>query len=336
MINFSTSAFVQAIMRDRKRKAFPLLVSPGMQLTGSRVVDTHRDGGLQFDCIKALVETFPMDAAFTFMDLSIEAECFGAGLSFPEHDVPTVSTCVVQGVADIASLKVPEVGAGRTGEALDSASRCAKGLDLPVFACCIGPFSLAGRLADMTEMMYWAAAEPEQAHALLAKCAQFLAAYARALKATGVSGIVIAEPAAGLVSPEMCGEFSSTYIAPIIEELRDDGFMFILHNCGNTVKQVEQLLSTRPDALHVGNAVDVLDILPQVPGTIPVLGNIDPVGVLKAGPPKAVRERTTALLEATRSFPNFAISSGCDIPLDVPIQNIRAFFDAVEEYNSAF
>lgn len=335
MIEFSTSEFVKGIVANPRRKAFPLLAAPGMQLAGCKVIDTYCDGALQFECIKALLAKFPMEAAFTFMDLSVEAECFGAGISYSDREVPTVAKCVVHDGAGIKALTEPEVGSGRTGEAIKCARLCAEKLDLPVFACCIGPFSLAGRLADMTEMMYMAAAEPEQAHALLSKCTQFLAAYAKALKETGVSGIIIAEPAAGLLSPEMCGEFSAKYVSKIVEGLQDDKFMFILHNCGNTVKQVEQLLSTKPDALHIGNAVNVLDILPQVPEDIPVMGNIDPVGVIKVCTPEVVRERTAALLDAMRSFPNFAISSGCDVPLDVPMQNISAFFDAVKNYNSA-
>lgn len=46
----------------------------------------------------------------------------------------------------------------------------------------IGPFSLAGRLADMTEIMILAAAEPETAELLLEKCTAFLTGYARAIR----------------------------------------------------------------------------------------------------------------------------------------------------------
>ncbi|MBS7172993.1 uroporphyrinogen decarboxylase family protein [Blautia caecimuris] len=33
-----------------------------------------------------------------------------------------------------------------------------------------------------------------------------------------------------------------------------------------------------------------------------------------------------------RKYPNFVISSGCDIPPAAPLENIQAFFDAVKEY----
>jgi len=44
-------------------------------------------------------------------------------------------------------------------------------------------------------------------------------------------------------------------------------------------------------------------------------------------------EVTRALLEATRPYKNFVISSGCDIPPSSPLANLNAFFRAVGEFN---
>ena len=43
---------------------------------------------------------------------------------------------------------------------------------------------------------------PEAANSLLKKCSDFILRYCMALKATGVNGVVMAEPAAGLLSDE--------------------------------------------------------------------------------------------------------------------------------------
>ena len=55
-----------------------------------------------------------------------------------------------------------------------------------------------------------------------------------ALKATGVNGVVMAEPAAGLLSNEDCLQYSSLFVKEIIEKVQDDHFAVVLHNCGNT------------------------------------------------------------------------------------------------------
>ena len=78
---------------------------------------------------------------------------------------------------------------------------------------------MAGRLFDMTEIMIAVMIEPEPIRILLEKITTFLIEYAKAFKDVGANGIVIAEPAAGLLSPELCEEFSSKYVQRIVEEV---------------------------------------------------------------------------------------------------------------------
>lgn len=327
--------FIAEILSTPKRKAIPIMTSPGFELIGASPAEVFRDGELQFRCIEALSREVRADALVTFMDLSVEAEAFGAPIQYSEHENPTVTGRIVDGEAAIRALAVPGVGAGRTAETLKCARLCAENIGgRPIFGGIIGPFSLAGRLADMTEIMILALAEPEAAALLLDKVTDFLAAYARAVKECGLDGLVIAEPAAGLLSPEMCRDFSAAYLKRIIAEVQDDRFKVILHNCGKTEKQIPELLSTGAAMLHLGNAVNLPEILPQIPAATPLLGNIDPVGVFKNADSDTVYAATMALLEATRPFANFALSSGCDIPPGVPMANIRAFFRAADDYNA--
>ena len=125
------------------------------------------------------------------------------------------------------------------------------------------------------------------------------------------------------------------HIKRIVEAVSDDSFFVILHNCGRTEKQVEAMLASGADALHVGNAVDIAEILRQTPVSVPVMGNLDPVSVLKDATPEQVKKATRELLEATSAFPNFVLSSGCDMSEKVPPENIDALYQALEEYNNA-
>ena len=65
-------------------------------------------------------------------------------------------------------------GACRTGLYLDAIKKAA-GLitDRPVFAGVIGPFSLAARLLDVTEVMIDCYEEPDMVHIVLDKVTQF-------------------------------------------------------------------------------------------------------------------------------------------------------------------
>jgi uroporphyrinogen decarboxylase len=73
--------------------------------------------------------------------------------------------------------------------------------------------------------------------------------------------------------------------------------------------------------------------LEQIPSDALVMGNLDPVSIFKMSSPEAVKEATLELLEATRKYPNFILSSGCDIPPQTPFENIDAFYSALNEFN---
>jgi len=328
-------SWVKNVIASDKRLAMPIITYPGLALTGNTVLEFVKSGKKQFECIRALAEKYDSIAAVTVMDLSAEAECFGSQVRFSENEIPTVIGKIVSDEESISALAVPKPGAFRTAEYLISTELAASAIaDRPVFGGMIGPFSLAGRLFDITEIMMEMMLEPEMIKALVAKAAEFLQAYAQAFKDAGANGIIVAEPAAGLLSPEKSAEFSYEYLKKIIAAVQDDSFIFILHNCGNTKNQVKFMQSTGARGLHFGNAVDMTLILPQVRSDMLAFGNIDPVKVIKLGSPNDVRRSVRELLDKTAEYPNFVLSTGCDTPPASPLENIDAFFESVYDYNN--
>lgn len=309
---------------------------PGLAITGKTIREMVTNGEEQFKCIKALTDRYPTIASATMiMDLSVEAEVFGSKIRYSDHEIPTVYERLMDTFDSLDALKIPHVGSGRTKEYLKAAKLAAAIItDRPALGGIIGPFSLAGRLFDMTEMMTAILMDPAGAHGLLKLCTSFLKNYANAFKEADANGVVIAEPAAGLLSPGLCDEFSSYYVKQIVDYVQDETFLVMLHNCGNTTTLVPSMQSTGSEALHFGNAVDMLEILPQVDNEILVFGNIDPARIIKNSTPSVVYSETLGLIDKTRNYANFVISSGCDIPPDTPLANLDAFFKAVTESNS--
>ncbi len=322
-------AFLAQDASPGPRQSLPLLAAPGMQLLGLPADKVHRSGQLQFECIRALSEYTNVPVLVTFMDLSVEAEAFGCAI----QDSATGNPEII-GALPLAGLTAPSIGAGRTGEQLHCAELCASQLSRPVLGGLIGPFTLCCRLLGMADMMMLAATEPEPAREALQIASDFLRRYLTAMREAGLAGAVIAEPAAGLLSPDMCRDFSAAYLQSIVQPVQSDSFGVILHNCGQAAKQISAMLSSGALAIHVGNAVDLVSALEQVPGDYPVLGNIDPAGVFCHGTPATVRASVLSLLQATAAFPNHILSSGCDIPAQAPLANIKAFFAAVDEFNA--
>ena len=325
----------RSIIEARQVRAMPLMTYPGLELTGLKVIDVVTSGQNQCSIIAALAGRYPSAAAaVTFMDLSVEAEVFGAEVVFSDQEVPTVVGAIVKDLASAAALDIPPVGAKRTAEYLDGMARTASAVtDRPVFGTCIGPLSLAARLLDVNEALMMTRSDPDVLHAVLEKCTSFLIGYATAIRSTGVSGILMAEPLAGLLSPAACDEFSSRYVRRVVDAVRGESFAFVLHNCGNTTRLVPSMVATGADGLHFGNAVRLADIIPQVPGDRLVCGNIDPAGIFRLGSPEQVEQATMALLREMRPWPNFVLSSGCDIPPQSPLANLDRFFEVLSRFN---
>ena len=326
--------WVADLISQRQVAAIPVMTHPGIEMNGHTVREAVSDGRVHADAVVALAQKYPSAAACTIMDLTTEAEAFGAEITFSDEAVPAVVGHLLKDVNDISNLQIPSLRAGRIPEYLKANLLAARAIsDRPVFAGCIGPFSLAGRLYDMSAIMMLIYEQPDAAHTLLAKCTQFIEKYCEALKLTGVNGVMMAEPAAGLMSNDDCKTFSSAYVKYIVNKVQDEHFIVVLHNCGNTGHCTEAMVETGAAAYHFGNKCKMEEVIREVPPTALAMGNVDPVSVFKDGTEEQMRQTVIGLLESTKDYPNFVLSSGCDTPPHTPMENINAFFDALNEWN---
>ena len=318
----------------KKKKALPILSFPSVSLLDVSVRDLIANSELQAEGMRLIAEKTNAYAAVSFMDLSVEAECFGATVHFSDDEVPTIIGRLIETPEEANKLSVPEVGAARSGVYVEAIKKAVEYIqDRPVLAGMIGPFSLAARLLDVSEAMVYCYDEPEMVETVLEKVTEFLVAYAKAYKAVGAHGIVIAEPVAGMLSPALEEDFSAPYVKKIVDAVQDDNFIVVYHNCGNNVlRMTDSLLSTGAAAYHYGNAIDMLEMMRKMPSDVLVMGNVDPAGTLREGTVEKVKKETQELLEKCNVYPNFIPSSGCDIPPHTPWENIEAFFETVDKF----
>jgi uroporphyrinogen decarboxylase len=316
------------------KKAMPLLSFPSVQLLKKEVREVVLDSTLQAQGMKLIADLTNACASVSYMDLSVEAEAFGSQIRYANHEVPTVVGHIIETMEQADALSVPQLGAGRTGVCIDAIQKAVELIsDRPVFANAIGPFSLAGRLLDVSEAMVYCFEEPDMVHAVLNKAAEFIVRYIKALKAAGADGVIIAEPLAGVLSAKLNAEFSVPYVRRIVDQVQSDEFIVIYHNCGNEVPRlIQDIVTCGAAGYHFGNAVDMAQILKHIPENVLVMGNIDPTGQFNNGTPGSIRKATLDLLGACREYPNFVISSGCDIPPHASWRNIHSFFHAVSEF----
>ncbi len=333
-MKINMTEWLENIKNDKHKKAFPILSFPAAQLMGITVKELISDSEKQAQGMKLIAERNDAYGSNSLMDLSVESECFGAEIFFSDDEIPTVKGQLISNYDEANALKIPEIGCGRTGIYSEAVRIAAASItDRPVFGCVIGPFSLSGRLLSVTEAMVMCYEEPETVHLLLKKASEFIVKYCLAFKAAGANGVALAEPLAGMLSPALSEEFSCAYVKKIVDAVQDENFVVIYHNCGNsTVYMIDNILKVGASAYHFGNAIKMSDMLPHIPADKIVMGNVDPAGQLRDGTPESVKAATLDILNVCAKYPNFVISSGCDIPPSAKWENIDVFYETVKGF----
>ena len=83
--------------------------------------------------------------------------------------------------------------------------------------------------------------------------------------------------------------------------------------------------------LSLDSVLDFKELRKIIPEEIAMIGNLDPVKVFFQSTPEEVIVATRYLKENMKGARNFVLSSGCDIPLSTPLENIEAFMKAARE-----
>ena len=324
-------ALLWAEARADRKRALPILSFPAAQKMGVTVEELVKSAELQAEAMALIARETNTLAAISLMDLSVEAEAFGAKVRFSADEIPAVVGQLVSDEDEAEALAVPGLDAGRISLFVDAVKLAReKVTDKPLLAGMIGPYSLAGRLMDVTEIMYTCYDEPETVHKVLEKAADFLIAYGNAMKEAGADGIMMAEPLAGILSPDMAEEFSMPYVKRIIDALQTEDFAIIYHNCGNAVlSMLDGIFAQGAVAYHFGNAVEMEAVLKAAPQDVLCMGNVDPASQFANGTPESMTAATRELMAKCGAYRNFVPSSGCDIPAHSSWANIEAFFKAL-------
>ncbi|MGE5559205.1 MAG: uroporphyrinogen decarboxylase family protein [Bacillota bacterium] len=312
----------------------PLAGFPGMRLTGGNLQENLTSAARQFDTVSSLYDRFRPDFVFPMMDLTVECEAAGAKVKMSD-EAPAVEGHAVCCAGDLSKLKLPSAGGeGRLHVFIDTVRMIVKNLPTEAVKCgyILGPLSMAGRLMGTTELAVNVALEPEFVHGLLEFCHAFLQEYLSGILASGPDCVWILEPTASLFSPSQAGEFSNAYVRQLMEKIKSAGASPVLHNCGRIGHLMESYSKIGTEGLSVGSCMNLQEVWAQIPPDLVLFGNVDPSGIFLQGTPEMVREETGIILKNMNGKANFILSSGCDLPAGVPLENLAAFVDAAREF----
>jgi len=325
--------------REGRRLVAPLMGFPGLNMTGGSVKLAQQNYGEHYKVVKLLAETFGPDLVFPLMDLSVEANALGRYTVFPKGEAATVVKGAFSVNDLVAGAHINISFDTRLLGYVETLKLMSIGLPPTVLrgAYVTGPYSLAALIMGADEAAMATMLRPDE----LAEVCRFTTAkiqeYVRWLIAAGAQVICILEPSAVMLGPAQFEQFSADYVRHINNSCKYTGVATVYHTCGNTMHLVGKMVESGVDAVSLDSpeaGVDLPAVAETLPEEVMVIGNINPTGALLRGRPADVEAEVTQLLGRMAPFPNFVLSTGCDLPQETPLENIHAFMRAGRRYQN--
>jgi methyltransferase, MtaA/CmuA family len=297
-----------------------------MNSVGASWPKAHRDPKMMADLAAAPFEVCGIEAARPQFDISLEAEVLGCPLDWNKADRPPVAA---HAYADPKNV----VWADDFGES----SRAAVVLDaisilreryagmLPIIPVITAPFTVAGHIAGVENLVRWTRTNPEKAHAFIDIATDFVVEYAKLQVSAGAHILFPADPSASgdLISGETYEEF----VLPAHKRLaREVSAPKILHICGNTSKLLPYIKKSGMDCFSF-DSVPVWYCRQVLGNSMSILGSLDVIDLMPNGTPEDVYNRTKeCILQGTD-----VVGTACDVSFGTSIENLKAYVRACRE-----
>ena len=188
-----------------------------------------------------------------------------------------------------------------------------------------GPCAEAADLRGINTLMLDFVDEPGFVHDLCGFCVDLAVRFARAQADAGADLIGIGDAAASLVGPAIYEEFVFPAERRLIEAIHAMGARVRLHICGRTRRLLPLLADLGVDILDLDWMVPVEEARAACGPEQVLLGNIDPVAVLRNAGPDDVRDGIRRCHAAAGG--RYVVGAGCEVVRDTPLPN---FLEMIE------
>ncbi len=324
---------------ENRRLVAPLLGFPGIKLAGSSIKLAQQNHKEHFKVIGSLVDKFKPDIQFVLMDLSVEANALGLNTIFPPNESATVLKKDKEFNMDSLDSfrKISFDGDSRLLGYVKTVElmKLKFSSSVKVGAYVTGPYTLAGLIIGAEEAGLMAAREPDRLEQICIFTTRCITEYTRLLLSAGADAVCLLEPSGVMLGPSHFEKFSSANVKKIVEICHQADSDCIYHVCGNSMHLIEKMAESGVDGLSLDSkdtGVDLPAIAKKIPKNIVMIGNMNPTKTIVYGSPEEVKEEVKTLLASMDDFPNFILSTGCDLPLETPLDNISAFMETGRNY----
>lgn len=333
-----------ATLRHESAPAVPWVPFAGVhagKLRGYSAIELLKDETKLVESLLAVNQIYDPDGQPVVFDLQIEAEILGCDLIWAASGPPTVASHPLE-VGMKAPSRLPEPSDGRLPMIL-AAMRAMKkevGERTGLYGLVCGPMTLASHLRG-TEIFMDMFDHPDYLKALLDYCRDVALRMTSLYRDAGMDVIAIVDPLVSQVSPRHFKQFLTVPFTEIFDTIRQAGVFSSFFVCGDATKNMEVMCQTGPDSISIDENID----LPKAKlitdrYNITIGGNIPLTTRMLLGTQQDNMKFVVNLLDrladpASGLKPgNFVLAPGCDMPYDVPAENVVGVLQAVRDPHS--
>jgi uroporphyrinogen decarboxylase len=282
--------------------------------------------------------TYRADGIPLLFDLSVEAHTLGCEIKWWSDNVPSVTTHPCQSTPPrLSGLKPLDPNSGRW-PVIRAAAALAKPrldeLDCAMLGLVCGPLTLASHLAGV-RIFTDCYKNKEFAHEVCAFAAGICAQAAGFYAEMGADIIAVVDPVASQVKSPIFAEFVAPNVRPALAVIHAADRTSTFFICGDCTKVLDQVCAIGAhgiaidEQLHLGV---VRDLARQY--KIGFAGNLKLTLALSLG---LVSPREDAIINlAQGGRTGYVLAPGCDMPFDVPQENVLQVVEARQWYGQTY
>ena len=295
-------------------------------------LDLCHDPDLVAEATRMPIDTYDLDAAILFSDLTIPLEAMGLGLEF--NPAPVLAR-PVRDEAAVTALPVPDPAVASPFLA-ESVTRTLKALRerVPLIGFAGAPFTLACYAVEGAGSRSWARVkqlawqQPVAYATLLAKLAETSARYLEAQIAAGCQAVQLFDSWAGILSREDYAALALPWVSQVVQRLQEQKVPVIYF--APDAAAFLDLLEPLPVAVL---GVDWRLPLDLAAARLPhhsLQGNLDPA--LLFAPEEVLRERARAVCAQGKAARGHIFNLGHGILPETPPASVEILVDEVHRH----
>lgn len=310
------------------------VTTEGLKDSGHRFAALHSDAKMMAEAAASTYRLFGFECGVVPFDLCVEAEALGCDINVYAHvqDIryPTIRKKLIHGEEEMGiTLPADLASRGRIplmGEAI-GLLKADIGKEVAVGSYVLGPFTLAGQIMELNDLLKLSFKKPDKVGKLLDLLSDAIIIVAKEYEKAGVDYMTVREMGAtsDVLSPRVFKNLILPYLKKIFAELKTAS---VIHICGKTNDIAPFMVESGARAISVDQKNDLAETRKKLGPDVLIFGNYDPYNVLVSGTTDLVRQTIRKCMDDGVS----AVWPGCDIWPTVPAENMRAMMDEVKNY----